>query len=103
MPDAETAAPKWTAWGGRVLTAVPALMLGVSGVMKVAGVRIGEAAVAGSRSPARSRRTGGMRCAPRAVRSRRSSSGGDRHPSERVARWGGLAVEAEPCQDPPRV
>jgi hypothetical protein len=33
----ETAPPKWMTWGGRVLTALPALMLAVSGALKLRG------------------------------------------------------------------
>jgi len=33
----ETASPKWMLWGGRVLTALPALLLIVSGAMKLSG------------------------------------------------------------------
>ncbi len=32
-----TAPPKWMTWGGRVLTALPALLLVVSGAMKLSG------------------------------------------------------------------
>lgn len=37
MTDTEAAPPKWMTWGGRVLTAVPALMLAASAGMKLAG------------------------------------------------------------------
>lgn len=37
MADTTAAQPKWMTWGGRVLTALPALLLAFSGVMKLSG------------------------------------------------------------------
>jgi hypothetical protein len=37
MSASEVAAPKWMKWAGFVLTAIPVLMMGLSGTMKLVG------------------------------------------------------------------